>query len=278
MKELFDRVSIRCSQVTTHAYSTSFTIGIRCLAPELREPIYAIYGFVRLADEVVDSFHDYDKVSLLAHLKAETVAALDARIGLNPILNSFQATVHRYKIGVSLIERFLDSMEMDLERRSYDQMRFEEYVLGSAEVVGLMCLRVFTSGDDNLYERLKPYAMRLGSAFQKINFLRDIQSDFLQLGRTYFPGVEITHFDERSKAQIEHDILDDFDAGLKGILLLPRSSRLGVYVAYAYYKALFRKIRNTPSRLILNSRIRIHAQHKARLLVYAYVKHQLRLI
>ena len=277
MKELFDQVSIRCSQVTTHAYSTSFTIGIKCLAPELREPIYAIYGFVRLADEVVDSFHDYDKTSLLEHLREETVAAINDGISLNPILNSFQATVRRYKIEFSLIERFLYSMEMDLQRRKYDQSRFEEYVLGSAEVVGLMCLRVFTS-DDKLYEQLKPYAMRLGSAFQKINFLRDIQSDYLQLGRSYFPDVEIAHFNEESKQRIEHDINQDFDMGLKGILLLPRTSRLGVYVAYAYYKALFRKIRNTPSRMILNSRIRIHAQHKAGLLVYAYVKHQLRLI
>jgi len=277
MKELFDQVSIRCSQVTTHTYSTSFTIGIKCLAPALREPIYAIYGFVRLADEVVDSFHDYDKKSLLGHLREETIAAINDGISLNPILNSFQATVRRYNIEFPLIERFLYSMEMDLQRRKYDQRRFEEYVLGSAEVVGLMCLRVFTS-DDKLYEQLKPYAMRLGSAFQKINFLRDIQSDYLQLGRSYFPDVEIAHFNEESKQRIEHDINQDFDMGLKGILLLPRTSRLGVYVAYAYYKALFRKIRNTPSRMILNSRIRIHAQHKAGLLVYAYVKHQLRLI
>lgn len=278
MKELFDQVSIRCSQVTTHTYSTSFTIGIKCLAPAMRNPIYAIYGFVRLADEIVDSFHQYNKPSLLAKLREETICAINDGISLNPILNSFQAVVRAHRIEFELIDRFLLSMEMDLNKVTYDEARFQEYVLGSAEVVGLMCLRVFTTNVPETYEQLKPYAMRLGSAFQKINFLRDIQADYVQLGRSYFPDVEMSQFDERCKQKIEAGIVTDFEEALKGILQLPRESRLGVYVAYAYYQALFSKIRNTPSRLILRSRIRIDASHKARLLAFAYVKHQLRII
>lgn len=278
MKELFDKVSIRCSEVTTHAYSTSFTIGIKCLAPQLRQPIYAIYGFVRLADEIVDSFHSFDKAGLLSRLRQETVIAIRDGISLNPILNSFQAVVRQHNIEFSLIDRFLISMEMDLDKVVYDETRFNEYVLGSAEVVGLMCLRVFTSASPDQYETLKPFAMRLGAAFQKINFLRDIQADYVELGRNYFPDVELSHFDEDCKRKIEAGIVKDFDEALKGILRLPRTSRLGVYVAYAYYQALFRKIRRTPSRLILRSRIRIHARQKAGLLACAYVKHQLRMI
>lgn len=278
MKDLFDRVSIRCSQVTTHAYSTSFTIGIKCLAPSLRDPIYAIYGFVRLADEIVDSFHSYDKSELLTRFREDTFNAIREGISLNPILNSFQAVVRQCRIEDELIDRFLISMEMDLKKVSYDEDRFKEYILGSAEVVGLMCLRVFTAGVPDLYDQLRPYAMRLGAAFQKINFLRDIQTDYVQLGRTYFPDVEMSRFDESCKRAIEAGIRSDFEEALKGILMLPRSSRFGVYVAYSYYQALFKKIRNTPSRLILRNRIRIDAPRKAGLLAYAYVKHQLRII
>jgi phytoene/squalene synthetase len=278
MKELFDQVSIRCSQVTTHAYSTSFTIGIKCLAPSLRDPIYAIYGYVRLADEIVDSFHGYDKSRLLARLRIETVRALEDGISLNPILNSFQEVVRRCNIGFALIDRFLLSMEMDLKKVAYNQSQYDDYILGSAEVVGLMCLRVFTADAPGLYDELKPYAMRLGAAFQKINFLRDVRDDYVQLGRTYFPGVELTQFNEVQKREIEADIRKDFDEALKGLVRLPRTSRLGVYVAYCYYQALFNKIRNTPSRLILNTRIRIDAARKLQLLAYAALKHQLRLI
>lgn len=278
MKQLFDNVSIRCSQVTTHAYSTSFSLGIRCLAHELRTPIYSIYGFVRFADEIVDTFHDFDKSTLLSRFRQETFLAIREGISLNPILNSFQLTVNRYQIKDGLIDQFLKSMEMDLSKINYDSDTFKEYVLGSAEVVGLMCLTVFCDRNRELFEELRPFAMSLGSAFQKVNFLRDIQADYLRLGRTYFPGVEMTRFDEACKKAIEISIGKDFEEALKGIKKLPRSSRLGVYVAYVYYKALFKEIRNTPSELVLRTRIRIGNRHKAGLLAYSYVKHQLNMI
>jgi 15-cis-phytoene synthase len=278
MKELFDKVSIRCSRITTHAYSTSFSLGIRCLEKELRDPIYSIYGFVRFADEIVDTFHDYDKKLLLDRFKEDTYRSIEENISLNPILNSFQSTVHRYHIEDALIEQFLKSMEMDLFKIAYDAETFKEYILGSAEVVGLMCLRVFCKGKKEMFDDLKPYAMRLGAAFQKINFLRDLQADFIGMGRTYFPELEMNQFDEQCKKKIEVSIKEDFDEGFKGIKKLPRSARFGVYVAYVYYLALFRKIQNTPSELILRSRISIRKRHKARLLAYSFVKHQLNLI
>lgn len=278
MKELFDKVSIRCSKVTTYAYSTSFSLGIRCLARELRNPIYSIYGFVRFADEIVDTFHDYDKAGLLNRFREETFLSIREGISLNPILNSFQLTVNRYQIKDALIDQFLKSMEMDLYKINYDSNTFKEYVLGSAEVVGLMCLTVFCDGNRELFEQLKPFAMSLGSAFQKVNFLRDIQSDYLRLGRTYFPGVKMARFDEACKREIEISIGKDFEEALKGIKKLPRSSRLGVYVAYVYYKALFKEIRNTPSEMVLCTRIRIGKRHKAGLLAYSYLKHQLNMI
>ena len=278
MKALFDKVSLRCSRITTRAYSTSFSLGIRCLGKPLRDPIYSIYGFVRFADEIVDSFHDYDKQMLFNRFREDTYRALDERISLNPILNSFQATVHRYRIEHTLIDQFLKSMEMDLSQKNYDPHGFEEYILGSAEVVGLMCLRVFLDGNEQEYQRLRPFAMRLGSAFQKINFLRDLDADYSALGRTYFPGLEIKRFDEASKKAIENNIAADFHEGYIGIKQLPRSSRLGVYVAYVYYLALFKKIRNVPSEHVMQSRIRIRNRHKARLLAYSYVKHQLNMI
>ncbi len=278
MKELYDKVAIRCSQLTTRTYSTSFSLGILCLNKELRNPIYAIYGFVRLADEIVDTFHEYNKEELLVRFKHDTYAAIDEGISLNPILHSFQATVHKYSIDRSSIDLFLRSMEMDLSLKKYDQEGLKEYILGSAEVVGLMCLRVFVQGDDAQFENLKPMAMSLGSAFQKINFLRDLNADYLHMGRTYFPGLDFEKFDNAKKKEIEESIKVDFDEGLKGIKLLPRSSRFGVYVAYVYYMALFNKIKNTPCERVLESRIRIRNRHKARLLAYSYVKHQLNLI
>jgi len=278
MKEIYDKVAMRCSQLTTRAYSTSFSLGILCLNKELRDPIYAIYGFVRLADEIVDSFHDYNKEDLLVRFKEDTYAAINDGISLNPILHSFQDTVHKYSIDRSSIDLFLRSMEMDLSLKTYDEEGLKQYILGSAEVVGLMCLRVFVKGDHDQYEKLKPLAMSLGSAFQKINFLRDLNADYLHMGRTYFPGLDFEKFDNAKKSEIEQSIKIDFEEGLKGIKLLPRSSRFGVYVAYVYYMALFNKIKNTPCERVLQSRIRIRNRHKATLLAYSYVKHQLNLI
>ena len=278
MKEIYDKVAMRCSQLTTRAYSTSFSLGILCLNKELRDPIYAIYGFVRLADEIVDSFHDYNKEDLLVRFKQDTYAAINDRISLNPILHSFQDTVHKYSIDRSSIDLFLRSMEMDLSLKTYDEEGLKQYILGSAEVVGLMCLRIFVNGDHDQYEKLKPMAMSLGSAFQKINFLRDLNADYLHMGRTYFPGLDFEKFDNAKKSEIEQSIKIDFEEGLKGIKLLPRSSRFGVYVAYVYYMALFNKIKNTPCERVLQSRIRIRNRHKATLLAYSYVKHQLNLI
>jgi 15-cis-phytoene synthase len=278
MKELFDKVSIRCSRLTTNLYSTSFSFGIRCLDKSLRDPIYSIYGFVRFADEIVDTLHDFDKKLLLDRFRSETYQAIEEKISLNPILNSFQATVNRSGIEHEIIEQFLYSMEMDLSCRNHDQQSFSQYILGSAEVVGLMCLKVFCNGDQNLYKSLTPYAMRLGAAFQKINFLRDLNADYIGMGRSYFPGLAVENFNERSKKEIEAAIAEDFQQGYLGIRKLPRSARLGVYVAYIYYKALFNKIKNTPSEHVLRQRIRIPNRHKAGLLAYSYVKHQLNLI
>lgn len=278
MKELFDKVSIRCSRLTTKAYSTSFSLGIHCLEKSIQDPIYAIYGFVRFADEIVDTFHGFNKKDLLDRFSAETYAAIEERISLNPILNSFQATVNEFNIDRELITRFLKSMEMDLYRSTYDEEGFKEYVLGSAEVVGLMCLRVFCKHDDKSYKHLKPFAMSLGSAFQKINFLRDLNADYIGMGRVYFPGIEIQNFDDVTKRLIEESISKDFQHAYQGIKQLPRGARLGVYIAYVYYLALFKKIRNTPSHEVLQARIRIPDPHKAQLLAYSYLKHQLNLI
>lgn len=278
MKELFDKVSIRCSKLTTNAYSTSFSLGIYCLDKKLRDPIYSIYGFVRFADEIVDTFHDFDKASLLNRFKEDTFRAIQERISLNPILNSFQATANQYHIENDLIAQFLKSMEMDLTHKEYDNQELQEYILGSAEVVGLMCLRVFCEGNDALYEQLKGHAMSLGSAFQKINFLRDLREDYHALGRTYFPGIDLTHFNDNCKREIEDSISRDFQDGYQGIKQLPQTSRFGVYVAYVYYLALFRKIKNTPSEMVLQSRIRIRNRHKAGLLAYSFLKHQLNLL
>lgn len=277
-KDLFDRVSLKCSRMTTHAYSTSFSLGIRCLRKELQNPIYSIYGFVRFADEIVDTFHHYNKSTLLERFKTDTYLALNEGISLNPILNSFQATANRYRFERELVDQFLKSMEMDLDQTSYDQQGIEEYILGSAEVVGLMCLRVFCKGDEALYQRLKPSTMRLGSAFQKINFLRDLNADYHGMGRTYFPGIDLKNFDDASKQKIEADIAEDFHQAYLGIKQLPRSARFGVYVAYLYYLALFNKIKNTPSHVVMKNRIRVRNRHKLSILAYSFVKHQLNLI
>jgi phytoene/squalene synthetase len=277
-RELFDLVSFRTSRLTAMKYSTSFSLGIRCLDKSYRDPIYAIYGFVRFADEIVDTLHEYPKKALLARFTADTWRALDEKISLNPILHSFQITVNQFGIERSLIEQFLHSMEMDLVEKNYDQEGFETYILGSAEVVGLMCLRVFVQGDEATYQRLKPFAMKLGSAFQKINFLRDLQADYAGLGRAYFPGLDLSRFDEKNKQAIEASIAEDFHQGYLGIKQLPRKARLGVYIAYLYYLALFRKIRRLPSHAVLKSRIRIRNRYKLVILGYSLVKHRLNLI
>lgn len=278
MKMLFDEISKEMSELTTRRYSTSFSLGIRFLAKDLRQPIYAIYGFVRFADEIVDSFHDFPKERLLADFKQQTYQAIEDGISLNPILNSFQWVVREYRIPHDLIDCFLNSMEMDLNKQEYDQQKYEQYILGSAEVVGLMCLKVFLRGDDNEYERLKPRAMKLGSAFQKINFLRDLQADYKTLGRTYFPGVEMTEFNDHIKKQIEEDIAIDFHEGYLGILELPKDARFGVYMAYMYYYKLFVKIKQTQTQTILHERVRISDRKKYRLFFTSYLRHNLNLL
>ena len=278
MKHIYDYISQECSKNTTQQYSTSFSLGIKALNKELHQPIYNIYGFVRLADEIVDTFHDYKKFELLSQFKQDTINAIEDKISLNPILNSFQETVNRYQIDWSLIEAFLNSMEMDLEEQVYDKEKYQLYILGSAEVVGLMCLKVFVQGNDDDYNQLKPFAMKLGSAFQKVNFLRDANSDFQGLGRTYFPGVNMIDFTEAEKRKIENDIEDDFKTALIGIKMLPYSSKGGVYLAYRYYYDLFLKIKSLPSSRILKDRIRIPNSKKIVLLAKSILRHQLKLI
>jgi phytoene synthase len=278
MKELFDTISHEMSLVTTKRYSTSFSMGISFLHKELRKPIYAIYGFVRFADEIVDSFHGFQKEALLEDFKKQTYDAIDSGISLNPILNSFQWAVNKYAIPRELIDTFLASMEMDLEKHEYDKDKYELYILGSAEVVGLMCLKIFVRGNESEYERLKPLAMKLGSAFQKINFLRDLKADFQELGRTYFPGIDLNEFNATVKKEIEADIEIDFQLGYEGIKQLPKNARFGVYMAYIYYYKLFKKIKSTSPHVILTERVRIPNNRKYGLFVTSYVKHNLNLI
>ena len=278
MKQLFDNVSHEMSKLTTKRYSTSFSMGISFLDKELQNPIYAVYGFVRFADEIVDSFHGYDKSELLNDFKAQTFTAIEKGISLNPILNSFQWAVNKYAIPLELIETFLQSMEMDLNKHTYDEAKYELYILGSAEVVGLMCLKIFVNGSEIEYQRLKPAAMKLGSAFQKINFLRDLKDDFNELGRTYFPGINLIDFDCDIKKEIEENIELDFKLGFEGIKLLPKNARFGVYMAYIYYYKLFNKIKSTPAKIILQERVRIPNNKKYRLFIASYVKHNLNLI
>ena len=274
MKKLFDELSFQVSKSTTEKYSTSFSLGILALKPSIRSGIYAIYGFVRLADEIVDSFHSYDKEKLLNRLKTETDNALDEGISLNLILQSFQQTVHQYKIDRKLIDQFLHSMEMDLQKMDYNSSLYNEYIYGSAEVVGLMCLQVFTEGNKEKYEALKPYAMKLGSAFQKVNFLRDLKDDYQLLGRTYFPGIDMCLFDNGMKGNIEKEIENEPKEALYGIKMLPHSSKFGVYLAYKYYLSLFKKIKNTPAERIVKERIRIPNSKKLSLLLSSYFQYR----
>lgn len=272
MKQLFDDLSQQISEITTKKYSTSFSLGIKCLHADLHKPIYSIYGFVRFADEIVDSFEGYEKAELLKDFKIQTYKAIESKISLNPILNSFQWVVNKYDVPHELIETFLNSMEMDLEEKTYNTENYEKYILGSAEVVGLMCLKVFVEGDDTGYERLKPSAMKLGSAFQKINFLRDLNADFKDLGRSYFPGIDMKDFNSDIKKQIEEDIEKDFIVGYNGILELPRKAKFGVYMAYKYYFKLFKKIKSTEPNIILNERVRLPNYRKARILLTSIIR------
>ncbi|TNE54513.1 MAG: phytoene/squalene synthase family protein [Bacteroidetes bacterium] len=278
MKKIFDELSADMSAMTTKRYSTSFSLGIRFLSQDLHQPIYAIYGFVRFADEIVDSFHGYDKEKLLIEFKAQTHTAIEQGISLNPILNSFQGVVRKYGIPLELIDTFLHSMHMDLGTDSHDQKSYEQYILGSAEVVGLMCLKVFVRGDQQKYDELKDSAMKLGSAFQKINFLRDLQADYHELGRVYFPNVNMEEFDQEVKKEIEKDIEIDFQEGYEGIKRLPKDARFGVYMAYIYYYKLFKKIKLTRAETIINQRIRIPNNKKYSLFVFSYLRHNLNLL
>ena len=266
MKALFDQVSLKASKMVTNAYSTSFSLGIRMLNESVREPVYAIYGFVRFADEIVDSFEGYDKAALIADFRKQTDEAIDQRISLNPILNSFQHAVNHYSIDQWLIDAFFDSMEMDLEEQTYDQATFEKYILGSAQVVGLMCLRVFCNGENAQYDSLKDGAMSLGSAFQKVNFLRDIKADKDNLGRLYFPGMNMQEWTPQLKKDIEADIAKDFKHALEAINRLPKNSKYGVYTAYRYYFKLFRKLENASFEELFTKRLRVPNSTKFRLL------------
>ncbi|CAI8370009.1 MAG TPA: phytoene synthase [Cryomorphaceae bacterium] len=273
MKALFDSVSIKASRLTTKSYSTSFSLGILGLDKKYHDPIYAIYGFVRFADEIVDSFEGYPQKELLERFWKDTHLALDEKISLNPILNSFQQVVNTFEIDRDLIETFLKSMEMDLYKNDYDEAGYKAYILGSAEVVGLMCLKVFVDGSEERYQILKKPAMQLGSAFQKINFLRDLHSDYMKLGRTYFPGVDLNNFNEAVKTEIEADIDIDFIAGYEGIKQLPKGARFGVYIAYVYYYSLFKKIKKTHCDIILSQRVRISNKRKYGLFLRSLLRH-----
>lgn len=277
MIKLFHDVSQQCSKAVTEKYSTSFSSAIRLLHPDLRTPIYNIYGFVRFADEIVDTFHQYRKEELLTEFRQDTYAAIERGISLNPILHSFQITVREYNISHDLIEAFLNSMEMDLSKTTYNSNGYKEYIYGSAEVVGLMCLYVFCEGDRNMYNDLKPSAQALGAAFQKVNFLRDVKADYEQLNRAYFPEVDFKNFTPTMKRQIEEDISRDFENAYEGILNLPHKARFGVYVAYKYYLSLFKKIKRTTPASIMEQRIRIPNYGKAYIVAKAGLRSQLNL-
>jgi phytoene synthase len=279
VKELFDIVSNSCSKQVTNAYSTSFSLATKMLAPCIRQDIYNIYGFVRFADEIVDSFHDYDKAVLFDRFEQDLAFALTEKISLNPILNSFQHTAHNYNIDRELISSFMKSMRLDLSKSLYlTEEEYKDYIYGSADVVGLMCLKVFVKGNTEKYEALKSSAMSLGSAFQKVNFLRDLKEDFEGLSRTYFPNTNLNALDEASKKQIIEDIEEDFRKGYQGILNLPTEAKFGVFMAYRYYRKLLKKLANTPALEIKNSRIRVPNYQKFGLLTRSYVKYQLKLV
>jgi len=279
MKALFDTVSFACSVKVTKAYSTSFSSAVKMLAPSIRQDIYNIYGFVRFADEIVDSFHDYNKELLFEKFEKELEDAIQDKISLNPILNSFQHTVNKYNISQDLIGAFMKSMKLDLVKQEYKTTEeYHEYIYGSADVVGLMCLMVFVNGDEKKYEELKESAMKLGSAFQKVNFLRDLKADFEGLNRTYFPNTDLNMLTETSKKEIIDDIEADFKMAYEGILRLPIEAKFGVYTAYRYYKRLLKRLKTTPSTEIKNTRIRVPDYEKAELLARCYVKYRLNLL
>lgn len=278
MIKLFHHTSETCSQVVTEKYSTSFASAIRMLHKDIQKPVYNIYGFVRFADEIVDSFHEHDKKNLLLEFKQDTYDAIERKISLNPILHSFQRTVNNYNIDLQLVDAFFHSMYSDLEQTRYDSQGYREYIYGSAEVVGLMCLYVFCDGKKSLYEKLEGPARSLGAAFQKVNFLRDMKADYNGLSRVYFPGCDFSNFNESEKKQIEEDIENDFKDAYNGIFKLPWKARFGVYVAYKYYYSLFKKIRKMHPAKVLAERIRIPNYHKAMIILRAGVKNQLRLI
>lgn len=278
MVQLFHTTSENCSRIVTENYSTSFSSAIRMLHKDLRTPIFNIYGFVRFADEIVDTFHDYDKQALLAQFRKDTYDAIERGISLNPVLNSFQRTVNEYNIDVKLVDSFFRSMEMDLDKKCYDCEGYKEYIYGSAEVVGLMCLYVFCEGNKDLYNKLEHSARALGAAFQKVNFLRDIKADYNGMSRVYFPGCDFSNFTEKDKREIEEDIQKDFQEAFEGIRQLPMKARFGVYVAYKYYFSLFKKIKQLQPAKVLDARIRIPDYRKAMIVFRAGVKNQLRLI
>lgn len=274
MKEIYDELCTQVSIITTKTYSTSFSLGILFLDKSIRIPIYHIYGFVRVADEIVDSFHNFDKKTLLEEFDTEIYKSIERKISTNPILNSFQCVVNKYNINLDLIQSFMYSMKMDLEPMTYTDKEYEKYIYGSAEVVGLMCLKVFVNKEPSQYEVLLPYAKKLGSAFQKINFLRDLQADNIYLGRTYFPEVEISKFDENTKNRLLAEIEEEFKEALCGIKKLPKNARLGVYIAYLYYYELLNKIKSTPATKLLLTRIRISNFKKLYLLIKANIKYK----
>ncbi|WP_306354213.1 phytoene/squalene synthase family protein [Flavobacterium sp. '19STA2R22 D10 B1'] len=279
MKSIFDNVSFECSRNVTKSYSTSFSSAVKMLSPTIRQDIYNIYGFVRFADEIVDSFHDYDKETLFFMFEDNLTQAITQRISLNPILNAFQHTVHKYSIPVKLIQDFMDSMKLDLHKTHYHTPKeLADYIYGSADVVGLMCLKVFVQGNDKQYEELKYSAMRLGSAFQKVNFLRDLKTDLDHLNRSYFPNTNLNELNEASKLSIIEEIEADFKAGYEGILRLPLEAKFGVYTAYVYYRKLLSKLKKTPSLEIKNTRIRVPDYQKIGLLAKCYFNYRLRII
>ena len=276
--KLYDNVAAECAKRTTKAYSTSFSLGIRFLAPSLREAIYNIYGFVRYADEIVDTLHGPQQSAMFARFKEDTYWALEHGMSSNPILHAFAKTYQTYNIEQEHVDLFLRSMEWDLDKTAYDRESYDDYIVGSAEVVGLMCLHVFVFGDRATYERLLPNARSLGAAFQKVNFLRDLKDDFEDKGRIYFPGVDMSAFNAGAKTQIEAEIAADFRHAYQGIVKLPKESRLGVYVAYVYYQRLFQKIAALPSNRIMEERVRIPTRRKATLFVGSYLRHSFNLL
>ena len=278
MKELFDKYSFSVSKKVTRTYRTSFFAGINCLDKRIQNDIHAIYGLVRFADEIVDSFHGFDKETLLAEFKKATFEAIERKVSINPILNSFQFTVNKYDIDLKLIEQFFHSMEMDLSPQEYNQQLYDEYIFGSAEAVGLMCLKVFLYGDEEKYKELTPAAMKLGSAFQKINFLRDLKNDYNDLGRLYFPNVDTGNITAEDKLKIEEEIEAEFAEAYVGIQKLPKSSRFGVYVSYVYYTSLLRRIKRRTAKELLSERIRVPNNTKALLFAKSYIRNRINLL